>query len=246
LNKKIDLNSDMGEGYGVWNMGHDLELLNYISSTNIACGWHAGDARRMRNLVTAAAAKNVRIGAHPGLPDLNGFGRREMAITAEDAYDFVMYQTGALQAFVQAAGAKLHHVKPHGALYTQAAKDLELARGIARAVRDLGDDIILYGLASSFFVQAAAEFKVPLWQEVFADRRYLANGLLVPRSNPRAVLTDEAEALAQATAMAHQGTVQTIDGTTIQLQADTLCIHGDNPHALLFAKAIAKQLLTEG
>jgi UPF0271 protein len=246
LTKRIDLNSDMGEGYGVWNMGHDLELLNYISSTNIACGWHAGDARRMRNLVTAAAAKNVHIGAHPGLPDLNGFGRREMAITAEDAYDFVMYQTGALQAFVLATGAKLHHVKPHGALYNQAANNLELARGIARAVHDLGDGIILYGLASSCFVQAAAEFKVPLWQEVFADRRYLANGLLVPRSNPRAVLTDEAEAQAQAIALAHQGTVQTIDGTTIQLQADTLCIHGDNPHALIFAKAIAKQLRVEG
>jgi UPF0271 protein len=200
----------------------------------------------MRNLVTAAVAKNVHIGAHPGLPDLNGFGRREMVITAEDAYDFVMYQAGALQAFTHAAGAKLHHVKPHGALYNQAVKDIELARGIARAIHDLGDDIILYGLASSCFVQAAAEFKVPIWQEVFADRRYLASGLLVPRTNPRALLTDEAEALAQAIAMAHQGTVQTIDGTTIHLQADTLCIHGDNPHALEFAKVIAKQLLAEG
>ena len=149
MNRKIDLNSDMGEGFGVWEMGNDFALLDYIDSTNIACGWHAGDPERMKNLVAAAINKNVSIGSHPSLPDLVGFGRREMAITPKDAYNYVLYQTGALQAFIQAQGGKLHHVKPHGAFYNQAAKDINLARAIAQAVKDLGDGVILYGLASS-------------------------------------------------------------------------------------------------
>ena len=157
MKRTIDLNSDMGEGFGVWEMGDDFALLDYIDSTNIACGWHAGDPERMKNLVAAAIEKNVYIGAHPSLPDLLGFGRREMAITPNDAYNYVLYQAGALQAFIHALGGKLHHVKPHGALYNQAAKDINLARAIAQATKDLGNGIILYGLASSCFVEAVRE-----------------------------------------------------------------------------------------
>ena len=238
MKRKIDLNSDMGEGFGVWEMGNDFALLDYIDSTNIACGWHAGDPERMKNLVAAAMNKNVFIGSHPSLPDLLGFGRREMAITPKDAYNYVLYQTGALQAFIRAQGGKLHHVKPHGAFYNQAAKDINLARAIAQAVKDVGDGVILYGLASSCFVQAAKELNVPLWQEVFADRRYTPEGYLAPRSQANAMIEDEVEAVAQALRMANEGEVVALDGSVIKVQADTLCIHGDGPSALEFVKKI--------
>ena len=229
----MDINSDMGEG-----MGNDAELLNYITSTNIACGWHAGDPAKMKQLVEQAIQKNVLIGAHPGLPDLEGFGRREMDISEEDAYNYVIYQAGALQGFANAAGTKLHHVKPHGALYNQAAKDFKLARGIARAVKDLGGEVILYGLAGSCLVDAANELKVPVWQEVFADRRYTKEGFLVPRTQAGAVIEDEVAALEQVMQMAKKGQVTAIDGSFIKIQANTLCIHGDNPHAVEFAQKI--------
>ena len=233
----MDINSDMGEG-----MSNDAELLHYISSTNIACGWHAGDPATMKQLVEQAIQKNVLIGAHPGFPDLEGFGRREMEISEEDAYNYVMYQAGALQGFANAAGTKLHHVKPHGAFYNQAAKNIQLARGIARAVKDLGREVILYGLAGSCLVDAANELKVPVWQEVFADRRYTKEGFLVPRTQAGAVIEDEAAALEQVMQMAKKGQVTAIDGSIIKIQADTLCIHGDNPHAVEFARKIQAAL----
>jgi UPF0271 protein len=238
MRQKIDLNSDMGEGFGVWEMGNDLALLDYIDSTNIACGWHAGDPERMKKLVAAALHKQVMIGAHPSLPDLMGFGRREMAITPNDAYNFVLYQAGALQAFIRAQGGTLHHVKPHGAFYNQAARDKSLALAIAQAVKDLGDGIILYGLASSCFVEATKEIGVPLWQEVFADRRYTSEGYLVPRTQPDALIESEDQAAAQALRMAQKGEVVALDGSIVKVQADTLCIHGDSPTALDFAKKI--------
>ena len=233
----MDINSDMGEG-----MSNDAELLHYISSTNIACGWHAGDPATMKQLVEQAIQKNVLIGAHPGFPDLEGFGRREMEISEEDAYKYVIYQAGALQGFANAAGTKLHHVKPHGAFYNQAAKNIQLARGIARAVKDLGREVILYGLAGSCLVDAANELKVPVWQEVFADRRYTKEGFLVPRTQAGAVIEDEAAALEQVMQMAKKGQVTAIDGSIIKIQADTLCIHGDNPHAVEFARKIQAAL----
>jgi UPF0271 protein len=238
MRQKIDLNSDMGEGFGVWEMGNDLALLDYIDSTNIACGWHAGDPERMKKLVAAALHKQVMIGAHPSLPDLMGFGRREMAITPNDAYNFVLYQAGALQAFIRAQGGTLHHVKPHGAFYNQAARDKSLALAITQAVKDLGDNVILYGLASSCFVEAAKEINVPLWQEVFADRRYTSEGYLVPRTQPGALIENEDQAAAQALRMAQKGEVVALDGSIVKVQADTLCIHGDSPTALDFAKKI--------
>ena len=242
MKKKIDLNCDMGEGFGVWEMGDDFSLLDYIDSTNIACGWHAGDPERMKNLVAAAIQKNVFIGAHPSLPDLMGFGRREMAITPNDAYNFVIYQVGALKAFVDAKNGRLHHVKPHGALYNQAAKDLELAKAIALAVRDLGGDVILYGLAGSCYVEAAKSVGVTLWQEVFADRRYTSEGYLVSRSEPRALIEDEDEAAQQALRMAASGEVLSIDQKLVKLEADTLCIHGDSLSTLDFARKIRSLL----
>jgi UPF0271 protein len=238
----MDINSDMGEGFGAWEMGNDALLLDYITSTNIACGWHAGDPARMKKLVELATQKKVHIGAHPGLPDLAGFGRREMAISEQDAYNYTLYQTGALQAFVHAAGNTLHHVKPHGALYNQAARDIKLARGIARAVKDLGGNIILYGLAGSCLVDAAKELNVPAWQEVFADRKYTKEGFLVPRTQAGAVIENESEALKQVMGMSKDSKVVTIDGGEIKIQADTLCIHGDNPHAIEFAKKIKAAL----
>jgi UPF0271 protein len=238
----MDINSDMGEGFGAWDMGNDALLLDYITSTNIACGWHAGDPARMKKLVELATAKKVHIGAHPGLPDLVGFGRREMAISEQDAYNYVLYQAGALQAFINAAGNRLHHVKPHGALYNQAAKDMKLARGIARAVKDLGGNVILYGLAGSCLIDAAKELHVPVWQEVFADRKYTKEGFLVPRTQAGAVIDDESEALKQVMSMSKDGKVISIDGSEIKIQADTLCIHGDNPHAVEFAKKIKAAL----
>jgi UPF0271 protein len=238
----MDINSDMGEGFGAWEMGNDALLLDYITSTNIACGWHAGDPARMKKLVEMASKKGVHIGAHPGLPDLEGFGRREMAISDQDAYNYVLYQGGALKAFVNAIGNKLHHVKPHGALYNQAAKDIKLARGIAQAVKDLGSEVILYGLAGSCLIDAAKELNIPAWQEVFADRKYTKEGFLVPRSQTGAVIEDETEALNQVISMSKNGKVIAIDGSEIKIQADTLCIHGDNPHAVEFAKRIKAAL----
>ena len=167
---------------------------------------------------------------------------REMAITEQDAYNYVLYQAGSLQAFAHAAGNRLHHVKPHGALYNQAAKDLKLARGIARAVKDLGSEVILYGLAGSCLVDAAKELNVPVWQEVFADRKYTKEGFLVPRTQAGAVIEDESAALKQVMSMSKDGKVVAIDGSVISLQTDTLCIHGDNPHAVEFAKKIKAAL----
>jgi UPF0271 protein len=239
----MDINSDMGEGFGTWEMGNDALLLDYITSTNIACGWHAGDPARMKKLVEMASKKGIHIGAHPGLPDLEGFGRREMVISEQDAYNYVLYQAGALKAFVDAIGNKLHHVKPHGALYNQAAKDIKLARGIAQAVKDLGSEVILYGLAGSCLIDAAKELNVPVWQEVFADRRYTKEGFLVPRTQAGAVIEDESDALNQAIYFSKNGKVTAIDGSEIKIQADTLCIHGDNPHAVEFAKRIKAALV---
>ena len=165
-----------------------------------------------------------------------------MAISEQDAYNYVLYQAGALQAFINAAGNRLHHVKPHGALYNQAAKDMKLARGIARAVKDLGGNVILYGLAGSYLIDAAKELNVPVWQEVFADRKYTKEGFLVPRTQVGAVIEDESEALKQVMSMSKEGKVIAIDGSEIKIQADTLCIHGDNPHAVEFAKKIKAAL----
>ncbi|MGN0941371.1 MAG: LamB/YcsF family protein [Selenomonadaceae bacterium] len=240
--KNIDLNSDLGESFGAYTIGNDAAILPIVSSANVACGFHAGDPVVMRRTVKLAIDAGTAIGAHPGLPDLVGFGRRQMKISPDEAYAIVVYQVGALAAFVKAMGAHLQHVKPHGALYNMAAKDSALAEAIAKAIADVDSSLILYGLAGSELIKAAEREHIRAASEVFADRRYMDDGSLMPRSEKGAVLKDEDEASAQALMMAEHGEVVTASGLTIHVKADTLCIHGDTPKALAFAKRIRDDL----
>lgn len=243
---EIDLNCDMGEAFGNYAMPNDALLFNYISSANIACGFHAGDAAVMHDTVALAIAHNVAIGAHPGLQDLQGFGRREMKISPREAYQITLYQIGALAAFVKAAGAKLNHVKPHGALYNMAAKDAGLAQAIADAVYDFDPSLILYGLAGSELINAAANKGLLSASEVFADRTYQDDGSLTPRTQANALITDKKDALAQVLKMVKHQQVISVHQKIISIAADTLCIHGDGEHAVAFAKAIHEALTSEG
>ncbi|PZQ12030.1 MAG: LamB/YcsF family protein [Rhodanobacter denitrificans] len=243
---RIDLNADIGESYGAWRMSHDAEVLREVSSVNIACGFHAGDPSTMRATVRAAIAHGVAIGAHPSLPDLQGFGRREMAITPDEAYALVVYQTGALAGFAAAAGGRLAHVKPHGALYNMAARDPALADAIATAVHDVDRRLILVGLAASALTEAAMRVGIPVAHEVFADRRYEADGSLTPRSHPDAVIHDLDIAIVQVVALATRGEVTTRTGERLRLAADTICLHGDRPDAGLAAQRIRSALTDAG
>lgn len=239
---RIDLNCDMGESYGAWRMGNDLEILDVVTSANVACGFHAGDPATMHRTVEAAFAKGVAVGAHPGLPDLQGFGRRTMAISAQEAYDLVVYQVGALAGFARALGGRLSHVKAHGALYNMAAKDPALSEAIARAVRDVDGELVLFGLAGSATVRAAKSMGLRAAGEVFADRTYQDDGSLTPRSRPDAMIEEVEAALAQVKRMVHEGIVRSTHGVDVRVQADTLCIHGDQPGALEFARRIRAEL----
>ena len=242
----IDINCDMGEAFGNYSMPNDAMLFDYISSANIACGFHAGDACVMQDTVALAIQYNVAIGAHPGLPDLQGFGRREMNITPREAYQITLYQIGALAAFVKAAGAKLNHVKPHGALYNMAAKDLKLAQSIADAIYDFDPSLILYGLAGSQLMSAASGKGLQSASEVFADRTYQDDGSLTPRTQANAMISNETIVLAQAISMVKQQQVMSVHQKMIPLRADTLCIHGDGEHAVAFAKTIYQAFTGEG
>ncbi len=244
--KRIDLNCDAGESYGAWTMGDDRALIPLVSSANIAGGFHAGDPSTIRAVVALAALHDVAVGAHVSLPDLQGFGRREMKITAQECYDLVLYQAGAVEAFARAAGTRLHHVKAHGALYNMAAKDAVLAEAIARAVRDLGGGVMLYALSGSTMIEAAARLGVRAVAEVFADRSYRPDGTLVPRSEPGALITDEAAAVTQALMMVEQGRVRTRSGATVTVEAGTLCLHGDQPNAVRFARALRDAFAAKG
>lgn len=241
----IDLNCDMGEGFGAYSIGHDSEIMPYINSANIACGFHAGDAAIMKRTVELALEHNVAIGAHPGLPDLAGFGRREMVVTPDQAYEYVLYQIGALYGFVKASGGTLQHVKPHGALYNMAAKDRRLADAIAKAVYDLDPSLVLFGLSGSELTAAGKEIGLATASEVFADRTYQATGLLTPRSQSDALITSDDQAIGQVVNMIKHQTVQATDGQMIPIEADTVCIHGDGQHALSFARKIHETLRRE-
>ena len=242
----IDLNCDLGESFGAYTIGGDDQILPFITSANIACGFHAGDPSVMRKTVRLALENHVALGAHPGLPDLNGFGRREMAVSAQEAYDMVVYQVGALAAFAKAEGAKLQHVKPHGALYNMAAKKLELAEAIAEAVYKVDAELILYGLSGSASIVAAEKIGLRVAREVFADRTYQLDGSLTPRRAANAMITDTNQAVAQVVRMVKEGKVKTLPGDDIAIQAGTVCIHGDGAHALAFADKINKTLAQEG
>jgi 5-oxoprolinase (ATP-hydrolysing) subunit A len=232
LQPTIDMNADLGEGFG-----SDEALLQLVTSANIACGFHAGDPHTMQAAVRSCIAAGVAIGAHPGLPDRIGFGRRDMAITPAEAYDYVLYQVGALDAFVRAADGSLRHVKPHGALYHMAGRDAEIADAIVRAVRAVDDRLAIVAQAGSLLLAAAEAAGLRAVSEAFADRRYGADGLLVPRGEPMAVITDEAEAAAQAMELA---------SGTAGIRADTICVHGDGAEAVKLAAAIREALLAGG
>ena len=243
---RIDLNCDMGESFGAWQMGSDLEILDYVTSANIACGFHAGDPATMHKTVEAALAKGVAVGAHPGLPDLQGFGRRTMALAPAEAYDIVVYQVGALAGFAKALGAKLSHVKAHGALYNMAAKDFDLSQAIAKAVRDVDRELVLFGLAGSQTIRAAESIGLRAAAEVFADRTYQDDGSLTPRNCPDALIEDVEAAVSQAKRLVIEGQARSIKGKDVRVRADTLCIHGDRPGALEFAKRIRAELERDG
>ncbi|MBE3569820.1 MAG: LamB/YcsF family protein [Bacillales bacterium] len=243
---KVDLNCDMGESFGPYTLGNDKEMMNYISSANIACGFHAGDPNIMDQTVKLALEHNVSIGAHPGFLDLHGFGRRKIQITPEEAYQLIVYQVGALQGFVQANGGKLHHVKPHGALYNMAAVHKELAEAIALAIYRIDPGIVLYGLSNSELTKAGEAIGLKVAHEVFADRTYQQDGTLTPRNMPNALIMSEEAAIRQVVKMVKEQKVDTVDHHEISIQADTICLHGDGRTALLFAKRIHEIFQAEG
>jgi UPF0271 protein len=244
--KKIDINCDMGESYGAWKMGADAEVMPFISSANVACGFHGGDPATIRQTVKLAVDHGVAIGAHPSLPDLQGFGRRVMKISPQDMYDLVVYQAGAVEAFARAAGARLHHVKCHGALYNMAAIDEGLAEAMARAVKDLGGAVILYALSNSVMMTVGKKQGLHVAGEVFADRGYSDDGTLAPRGKPGAMIEDANVAAERALAMIEKGYVTSLSGKPVPVSPDTLCLHGDQPGAVSFAKAIRKAFSEHG
>ncbi len=238
----IDLNCDMGESYGAWTMGADAAVMPWVTSVNIACGFHAGDPVTMRRTVRAAVEADVAIGAHVALPDLQGFGRRAMAISAAEAYAMCVVQVGALQAVAHTCGASLAHMKPHGALYHMVEKEPALAKALVQAVRDVNDTLRIVGRSGGRLVQTARTMGLDAADEVFADRSYLDDGTLAPRGTAGAVIEDAAQAVQQALDMVLHGEVNTAGGQRLQLRADTLCIHGDRDDAEAFAKALHQGL----
>ena len=236
----------MGESFGAWHLGHDAAIMPFITSANIACGFHAGDPAVMKRTVRLALRHSVAIGAHPGLPDLVGFGRRNMDISAEEAFDITVYQLGALAAIVRAEGGALHHLKPHGALYNMAATNAALAEALAEAVYKVQPELTLYGLAGSELTKAGEKLGLRTAHEVFADRTYQADGTLTPRRQPDALLTDAAATTAQVLRLVTEGRVRSQQGPDVALRADTVCLHGDGAHALEFAQQLNQALRAAG
>lgn len=242
----IDLNCDCGESFGAWRIGDDAALLPHVSSANVACGAHAGDPRVMRKTVQLARTSGVAVGAHPGYPDLHGFGRRVIDMSPAEITDTILVQIGALYAIAKAEGAALQHVKPHGALYNVAARNYAIAEGIAQAVAAFDRDLILVGLAGSELIRAGEAAGLRVAREAFADRRYEADGSLRDRRLTGAVLHENEDAIAQVIEIVQQGRVWTIDGQAVPLQADTICLHGDTPGAAQRAAALRRTLEAAG
>lgn len=243
---RVDLNSDLGESFGSYKIGMDEEVIKLVTSANIACGSHAGDPVVMDKTVGLAAKAGIGIGAHPGYPDLQGFGRRSLNMKPEEAYDYVMFQVGALNAFCKKHGVKLAHVKPHGALYNTAAKDYKLALAIANAVKDIDKDLILLGLAGSESIKAAEDIGLKTSSEVFADRAYEEDGTLRARTYPDAMIEDEDECARRVIRMIKEGKVQTVTGRDIDIKADSVCVHGDGEHALAFVRKLRNDFKQAG
>lgn len=238
----IDLNCDLGESFGCYTIGMDEAVIPYVSSVNVACGWHAGDPLIMEKTVALAKKHGVAVGAHPGFPDLLGFGRRPMTITPQEAGAYVKYQVGALMAFAKGQGMELQHVKPHGALYNMAAKDEALATGICEAIASVDKNLIFMGLAGSVMLEAAQKVGLKTASEVFADRAYNDDGSLVNRKLPGAVIHDPVVAVERAVKMAKEGKVISINGKEITIQTDSICVHGDNEQAIELVSKIRKAL----
>jgi UPF0271 protein len=242
----IDLNADVGEGFGPWRMGEDDALIPHVTSVNIACGFHAGDPRTIERTVGIALRAGAAIGAHPGYPDLEGFGRRELDMTPEEIEASVLYQVAAVTGFARAAGTDLRHVKPHGALYNRSARDITVATAVARAVRRASVDLVLVGLAGSRSLDAATELGLATAAEAFADRGYEPDGHLRSRRLADSVVADPAAAAAQAVSIARDGRVATGDRAWLAVRADTLCVHGDEPGAAGRAAAVRVALADAG
>lgn len=243
---RIDLNSDLGESFGAWPMGQDAALMESISSANVACGFHAGDPGAMRATVALARSKGVAIGAHPGFPDLVGFGRREMKASPQEVEDFVLYQVAALAGIARAQGVQLQHVKAHGALYNMACRDRALAGAIARAVAAFDRTLILFGLPNSELLKAGEQAGLRVAAEVFADRAYERDGSLASRLKPGSVIHDVTVVVGRAVTMVRDRRVVALDGSVIPLEADTICLHGDTPGAADLARAVRQGLEAAG
>lgn len=241
----IDINCDMGESFGAYRIGEDEEVLPAITSANVACGFHGGDPRVLRRTVAMAAGLNVGIGAHPGFLDLVGFGRRNLQISPDEAYTDVLYQIGALAAFTRAAGAPLQHVKPHGQLNNMAMKDRALADAIVAAIADFDRDLLIVAYGGEFS-DAAEAAGMRVAHEVYADREYMPDGTLVPRSHPGAVIHDAERIVERAVSMVKSGEVRTQSGETIALRVDTICVHGDTPGAAAIARVLRSGLQEAG
>lgn len=242
----IDLNCDLGESFGAYKMGMDEEILPLITSANIACGFHGGDPLIMERTVALCKVHGVRPGAHPGFPDLNGFGRRNMNLSPKEVKACVTYQIGALKAFCDSASIRLYHVKPHGALYNMAAVDYKLAAAICEAIHDVDDSLVLLALSGSEMLRAAKECGISSASEVFADRAYERDGTLVSRSHKGAVIEEKEAAVKQVVRMAKEGRVRAISGEDISIKADSVCVHGDGRNALSFVKRIRQELAVKG
>ena len=246
MNKIIDLNADVGESSVSGPTGNDAELIPFLTSASIACGFHAGDPLTIEKTTALAVQHLVAIGAHPSLPDTEGFGRRRMNISGEDACRLVLYQSGAIRAFAEAQGEILHHVKLHGALYNMAAESEELSKGIVQAIRKLGGEPVLYVPSGSVMEHIAANEGIRIAREIFADRRYLASGHLAPRHQPHALINDPSESVRQVLSIILNQKCSAMGGETITLQADTVCIHGDHPGCVTLAKQLRRALQEAG
>ena len=243
---KIDLNCDLGESFGAYTIGQDESVLPLITSANIACGYHAGDAVTMDKTVRMVKEAGIGIGAHPGYPDLVGFGRRNLNASPAEVKAYTQYQVGALSAFCKANGVGLRHVKLHGAMYNMAGKDIKLARAACEGIAAIDERLILLALSGSMMCTAAEEIGLPYASEVFADRAYEEDGSLVARSRPGSMITDENEAAARVVRMVKEGCVRAITGKDVPLKADSVCVHGDNAKALAFVKMLREKLQNEG
>ena len=243
---KVDLNSDLGESFGRYTLGMDADILQLVSSANVACGYHASDPLVMNKTIAMAKETGVRVGAHPGFPDLMGFGRRNMDVSPAEAKAYTLYQLGALDAFCKAHGVKMQHVKPHGAMYNMAGKDYALSKAICEAIYEYDKDLIVMALSGGELVHAAEDMGLKVAREVFADRAYEEDGSLVNRRKEGSMITDENEAIARVVRMIKEQKVTAITGKDIPIKADSVCVHGDGVKALAFVKKIRETLTAEG